>query len=209
MNCKICNSDKIETINLQSPYYFCQDCELIFIDENEILDHQEEKERYAEHENTPDNPGYVNMFETFIDIVIEPHTEKVKRLLDFGCGPGPVLADLLKEKGFEVDIYDPYFFSKKVYQGKKYDLITSTEVFEHLKDPAKEIENLLLHLNKGGYLAIMTVFHPGVYEFANWWYHRDPTHITFYNSKTFAKIAKKYNLELVFEDGKKYCLFKN
>ncbi|MTI60978.1 MAG: class I SAM-dependent methyltransferase [Firmicutes bacterium] len=208
MDCKICNNKTLDILELESIYYYCPKCNLIFIDEVSILDSIEEKSRYEEHENNHENQGYVRMFEIFIKQVIEPYISKTGLVLDFGCGPGPVLGDLLKERDFTVDQYDPYFFPERVFEGKKYDLITSTEVFEHLKDPLQEMDKLYEHLKKDAYLAIMTSFHPGIDDFADWWYKRDPTHITFYNSNTFKEIARKYNLEIVFEDRDKYCLLK-
>ncbi len=209
MNCKICDNKKLNELELDEVYYHCDNCDLIFIDEDGIIDSNEEKERYAEHDNSHENTGYVNMFKGFIDKVLEPYVglDQVEAALDFGCGPGPVLADLLKAKGISVDIYDPFFFPEKVFRGKKYDLITSTEVFEHLKNPLKELELLVGHLKEGGYLALMTSFHPGPDKFKDWWYNWDPTHITFYNHNTFEEIAGRNPLEIVFEDGDKYCLF--
>ncbi len=206
MVCKVCINRNLRS--LEEQYYYCEHCDLIFVDGDEILEPEEEKERYEQHDNNHENRGYVRMFERFIEIVIVPYLEERDTALDFGCGPGPVLAELLEERGLSVDVYDPYFFPKDVYRGKKYDLITSTEVFEHLKEPLLEIEKLVKCLKKGGYLAIMTSFHSGWKEFNNWGYQRDPTHITFYNSKTFRKIVERFPVELIFEDGEKYCLFK-
>ena len=108
----------------------------------------------------------------------------------------------------EVDKYDPYFFPNKIFSDKKYDLITSTEVFEHFSDPGKEMELLTSHLKKDGYLAVMTSFHPGPEEFEDWWYKWDPTHIVFYNQKTFEIIASEYDLDIIYTDQEKYILFK-
>lgn len=209
MECKLCGSGNIlEVTKNEDTYYYCQCCNLIFVKENAIVSCEKEKQRYEDHDNTHDNKGYLKMFEKFITEVIEPYQDEINSILEFGCGPGPVLADLLEEKGFEVDKYDPYFFPEKIYQGQQYDLITSTEVFEHLRNPYQIIKELLLHISEGGYLAIMTSFHPGLNDFEDWWYPWDPTHITFYNLETFYWIAAEFDLKLVYEDGEKYCLYK-
>ncbi|CCU79970.1 hypothetical protein HSACCH_01752 [Halanaerobium saccharolyticum subsp. saccharolyticum DSM 6643] len=210
MNCKVCGSDNLEKINIEDNYYHCNDCEVIFISPKNIVDQTEEKERYEGHDNNHQNEGYVTMFKDFIEELLEEHLnlEQMDDVLEFGCGPGPVLADLLKEKGLNVDIYDPYFFPEKVFEKNKYDLITSTEVFEHFSDPIKEMKLLTSHLKEDSYLAVMTSFHPGPEEFEDWWYKWDPTHIVFFNEKTFNKIASIFDLEIIYTDQEKYILFK-
>ncbi|MFN2341647.1 MAG: methyltransferase domain-containing protein, partial [Halanaerobium sp.] len=155
MNCKICGSSNLESLDIQNKYYHCQECEVIFIDPAEIVAPTEEKERYEGHDNNHQNEGYVKMFENFIDDLIQPNInlKEINDVLEFGCGPGPVLADLLESEGLKVDRYDPYFFPDKVFLDKKYDLITSTEVFEHFSDPVKEMELLTSHLREDSYLA--------------------------------------------------------
>ena len=210
MDCIICGSSNLELLDIQDKYYHCNDCEVIFIDPEEIVEADEEKERYEGHDNNHQNEGYVRMFENFIDEVIDPYInlEEINDVLEFGCGPGPVLADLLEDRNLSVDLYDPYFFPEKVYVDRKYDLITSTEVFEHFSNPIKEMKLLTSHLEEGAYLAVMTSFHPGPEEFEDWWYKWDPTHIVFYNQKTFSKIASEFDLEIIYTDQKKYILFK-
>lgn len=210
MNCKICNNSDLKIIELKNKYYYCYNCEAIFIDPQAILAEEAEKKRYQGHDNNHQNKGYVKMFKKFIEEVIENNTDLKERaeILEFGCGPGPVLADLLTEKGFNVDRYDPYFFPDKNYLQKKYDLITATEVFEHFSQPFKEVKSLNSILKKDAYLAVMTSFHPGPEEFKDWWYKWDPTHIMFYNQKTFVKLAAEFDLKIVYSDRKKYILFK-
>ena len=210
MNCKICGSSDLKVIDIKDKYYYCNNCEVIFIAEKEIVAPGEEKKRYEGHDNNHQNEGYVNMFEKFIDNVIEPNLnlEVDDQVLEFGCGPGPVLADLLEEKGADVDGYDPYFFPEKIYEEKNYDLITSTEVFEHFSDPLKEMNLLDSHLKTDAYLAVMTSFHPGPGEFEDWWYKWDPTHIVFYNQRTFEYLASQFDLEIVYTDKENYILFK-
>ncbi len=210
MDCKVCGSSGLELLDSQDKYYHCNQCEVIFSAPEEIVDPDEEKERYEGHDNNHQNQGYVKMFKDFIDEVIVPYINlgEVNDVLEFGCGPGPVLADLLEDKNLNVDLYDPYFFPEKVFVDQKYDLITSTEVFEHFSDPIKEMELLISHLEEGAYLAVMTSFHPGPENFEDWWYKWDPTHIVFYNQKTFSKIASDFDLEIIYTDQKKYILFK-
>lgn len=209
MQCLLCkNGYLVEVDYKKEQYYYCSECELIFIAPEYFPALEEEKARYDEHDNTHQNQGYVEMFEQFIEKVIIPFQGDWHSVLEFGCGPGPVLADLLKERGYEVDLYDPFYYPEKVYKNKCYDLITVTEVFEHLQDPEQVINRLVSHIKKGSGLAIMTSFHPGVENFSEWWYKWDPTHICFYNQTTFNWIAKHWNLEIELFSQQKYCLFR-
>ena len=127
--------------------------------------------------------------------------------LDFGCGPGSVLAHLLREEGFQVDIYDPFFSPEKVYKNKTYDLITSTEVFEHLKNPVETFKTLYNCLNPEGIIAIMTLYHTkNSEEFQKWWYRRDETHISFYSHNTFRYLAEIFNMKILLLDYKNLCV---
>ncbi|MFW5957818.1 MAG: class I SAM-dependent methyltransferase [Desulfosalsimonas sp.] len=207
MNCKLCGKSEISEINARAQrYYHCANCGLIFIDEKGVPGQEKERKRYLEHNNTRASKGYVKMFEHFIDRLVAPYQNGMHSALDFGCGPVTVLADLLEKRGLTVDVYDPYFFPRTFYKKNRYDLITATEVLEHLYDPHKELDSLKNHLNENGYLAVRTMFHPGPEKFSEWWYIRDPTHICFYNSKTFQWIADHFSLKPVFGDGKKFCL---
>ncbi|MGM0548484.1 MAG: class I SAM-dependent methyltransferase [Bacillota bacterium] len=211
MLCKLCGSSDLDLLGTKDKYYYCNNCQLIFIEPEAVVEPEVEKSRYEGHDNNHQNEGYVQMFEDFIKQVIEPQLDlkQIDSVLEFGCGPGPVLADLLAAKDLDVQLYDPYFYPEEDFKEKKYDLITSTEVFEHFVDPVKEIKLLKSLLKEGGYLAIMTSFHPGPAEFSDWWYTWDQTHITFYNHKTFKKIAAKYGLEIVYTDQQKYILLKS
>lgn len=207
MKCRLCKSKKIESIDLEG-YYHCLNCDLIFIEQKHIVDSEEEKDKYREHDNTFACEGYVKMFEDIINSYIIPYKDKIETALDFGCGPGPVLAALLEERKIKTDIYDPYFFPDKVYENKKYDLITSTEVFEHLSAPRGVIKLLISHLQRDKYMLIMTLLHSGVDNFYDWWYRGDKTHITFYSQKTIYWIENNFPLEILDFDNERMVLFK-
>lgn len=207
--CKICSADTttVEDKKFELNYYYCGQCRYISVEEKAIISAEEEEALYRQHNNTLENEGYVKMFEKFIRTAIEPYGGELRQALDFGCGPGPVLATLLEQRGFEVDIYDPYFAPQRVYAGKSYGLITATEVFEHLKDPLKTAALLRDHLHKEGILALMTLFHPGEEEqFLKWWYRHDPTHISFYRPETLEVLAHKLGLKVLTFDSKNICV---
>ncbi len=208
--CPLCGSEARPLSPLPScdrDYYHCSECDLIFLCRRQLLSSEEERCRYLQHDNCQENEGYVTMFEEFLDHAVLPFCDR-GLALDFGCGPGPVLGDLLRLTGFDVDLYDPFFFCCGDYRQRSYDLITSTEVFEHLAYPQKILNELCDILRPGGILAVMTHLHPGPGDFADWWYHRDPTHITFYSATTAAWLADNWPLDLVFTDQQKMLTYR-
>ena len=128
--------------------------------------------------------------------------------LDYGCGPGPTLSILLKEKGGVVFDYDPLFYPEEKLLELQYDVVTSTEVVEHFKVPAQNWEELTGLVKPGGILGIMTQFLTESIDYQSWWYKNDPTHVSFYNEKTFKYLAEKYNLEKFYTDEKSVIIFR-
>jgi SAM-dependent methyltransferase len=157
------------------------------------------------HRNTLSNEGYVGMFLEKIAMV-HLYCPEVKSVLDYGCGPSPVLAELLKKEGFSCDIYDLYFFP--VFPEGSYDLVISTEVFEHFKDIMAEWNKICKLIKQGGYLAIMTSLHDVISDFENWWYASDPTHICFFGAITFEWLAKEFGFEIIYRDNKNFIILK-
>jgi len=162
----------------------------VFLDSLFHLTKKEERCIYDFHENSPANAGYVH----FLKKLADPISIKLKKNslgLDFGCGPGPTMSWILKEKGFKVFNYDPYYFPDKRMLENKYDFITCTEVIEHFYCPGKEFHLLDKLLKKdGGVLGIMTQLLPQGTDFKDWWYHHDPTHVSIYSEKTFLWISE-------------------
>ena len=76
-------------------------------------------------------------------------------------------------------------------ESKQYDFITCTETAEHFYDPFKEFNTFNDLLKPGGWLGIMTSFLTTDDKFENWYYRRDPTHVTFYCEKTFQVMASQ------------------
>ena len=161
--------------------------------------------RYLEHENSLESEGYVRMFQEKIDIL---KAYKIKSALDYGCGYAPVLKNLLERQGIQTEGYDPNFFPD-TSPGKLYDLVISTETFEHFRNPSKEITLITEKLVPEGILAIMTRFYPAEDKnFADWYYKRDPTHIIFYCPTTFQWIAESRGFKLIFNNGNDFVVLK-
>jgi len=157
------------------------------------------------HRNTISNEGYVGMFREKI-VKVHQYCTGIRSVLDYGCGPSPVLAELLKREGFSCDVYDIYFFP--AFPDHSYDLVISTEVFEHFRDIKGELQWICQLIKPGGYLAVMTSLHDAVSDFENWWYASDPTHICFFGVRTFEWLAKEYGFEIIFRDDKNFIILK-
>lgn len=209
--CKICGHD---TISYQHPkmdilFHECTNCEFIFKDEINYVSREKEIKKYDEHHNSLDDVGYVNFLTDFIESAVWPFI-KAGKALDFGSGPSPILAAILKDVyHFDVDIYDLYYAIDKIYEKKLYDLITTTEVIEHLIDPLKAFQLFHKHLKPQGILSIMTLFHPKDKDtLFNWHYIRDDTHISFFTLKTLRYIANLYHFDLIDTNDYRYAVFR-
>ena len=212
MDCKICGAKtrKFYDKQFDDDYFYCEVCEFIAKDEAKIVTVETEKEKYDEHNNTYENEGYVNMFRGFLDTSVMPFVTLGKEGLDFGSGPGPVLSQLLtKEYGYDMTIYDLFYAPDTSYKNRQYDLLTCTEVVEHLKNPLDYFKHFKSLVRSGGVIGIMTLWHPKNDEvFCDWHYRRDVTHISFFTPKTMAKIAELLDLEFLYHDEKRCCSFR-
>lgn len=197
--CPLCRARARRTgRNRQRDLYHCGICDLIFVPHDQHLSPDAERARYATHQNTPDNAGYVALFDRPLAL-LGKHCKDGCRVLDYGCGPGPVLVERLRRAGYDAVGYDP-FFAPDTDLSTPFDAIISTETFEHFARPREQIARILGLLRPGGCLAVMTRFHPGPEAVADWWYARDPTHVAFYSHATFDWICKRFALTRLYRD---------
>ncbi len=209
--CKICSSETREIHHKTfGIYHVCDYCDFISKDKHDHITEQEQLTIYNSHQNSIDDPIYVEYFNRFLNESVFPFIGNGKKGLDFGSGPSPVLALLMSDTyGYNMDIYDLFYSPQKSYLNKTYDLITSTELVEHLEDPLAYFSLFIKLLNDEGILAIMTNFHQkNDKEFMNWHYIRDRSHISFYNYRTFEVIAEKLYLKILYTDHKKFITFR-
>lgn len=188
-------------------FYLCTRCELLFVDPSEHLSPDEEKKRYETHNNDVNDPRYQDFVKPLVKAVRDYCTPS-NRGLDFGAGTGPVLAKLLREANFAVELYDPFFWPDSKALQKKYDFIASSEVVEHFAQPGKEFSLLTSLLEPKGVLAIMTLLHTSATDFPSWFYLKDPTHICAYSLKTFSWIQKQFGFQTLKQQGPRVVVLK-
>jgi SAM-dependent methyltransferase len=191
---------------IDSSYFECPTCGALVKDSKYFLTPQQEKERYELHNNDVDDVRYQKFTSCITNAVLE-NQHKDHLGLDFGCGTGPVIAKQLKEKGYQVVLYDPYFYPDQDYLNHQYDYIYSCEVFEHFYNPKKEIEKLLSLLRNQGRLYIMTHVYRDSIDFQHWYYKNDGTHVFIYSEKTIAYISTEFNLSVETQTDR-FILFK-
>jgi 2-polyprenyl-3-methyl-5-hydroxy-6-metoxy-1,4-benzoquinol methylase len=196
--CPLCTGEVIFHFaqDKKRDYWQCSHCALVFVDKTQQLAEKQEKEIYDLHENNLDDKGYRQFLSRLLEPLLSCLSESAKGL-DFGCGPGPALAKMLKEKGFTINTYDKFYQPDINVLDEMYDFITATEVVEHLDQPGKELDQLWQHINIEGHLAVMTKRIIDRAAFAAWHYKNDPTHISFFSDETMHWLSKKWQADIV------------
>ncbi|HOK00354.1 MAG TPA: class I SAM-dependent methyltransferase [Termitinemataceae bacterium] len=220
MICPICTSSQSHLIPLQRRrkenrrFSRCTNCTAVWEDPSSWLSERDEKARYLLHQNHPEDSPYREYLEGILRQVWEGITYVSQKspsgqrldILDYGCGPVPVVAPLLSHHGHRVTSYDPYF-APITLQGL-YDLILCIEVAEHFKEPRKEFIQMARLLKEGGFLAIHTHRVPEKDEdFAGWWYKEDTTHRVFYSGAAMEALSSCMGVSLVGQPEENLWLF--
>jgi SAM-dependent methyltransferase len=174
-------------------------CALVFVDPQEHPSTDAECARYLQHQNRPDDAGYLS----FLDPVVQAVRRTIKpgaRGLDFGSGPAPVLAGLLTATGYRMRCHDPFFADQPAALADRYDFVVANEVIEHFREPAKEFETLEKLLCADARLFLRTGRPPrDETAFLDWHYLSDPTHLAFYHPETIAWIAARHGWTVLEE----------
>ena len=199
--CPLCLSTQTSLLftstqkNLERDYFHCETCNLVFVPPDFHLDENAARDRYLTHDNDPDNPDY-RRFLSRLWHELRPRLPEGARGLDYGAGPGPALVAMIQEDGFTAALYDPIFHPDETVLTATYDFITCTETAEHFATPRTDFLRLYELLAPGAYLGIMTDILEDIRKFPDWYYHRDPTHVAFYSTRTFHWIATWLHLQI-------------
>lgn len=184
----------------------CSDCGAVFV---QPMPSDMELEKYYAGQYY-EKPGFL---QKFIQIMRLNKFSKMARgkLLDFGCGSG-FFAKAMAENGWiasAIDVSDsskqyfaksknPKFFSGTLkeagFSKKTFDLIVAWHVFEHLKQPEKELKELGKILKDDGILMISV---PNIDSVsfnlfkANWFHFDIPRHLIHYSPNSLKKLLEE------------------
>ena len=176
-------------------YLRCPCCALIWVPPAFHLSRAAEKAEYDLHRNDPADPGY-RRFLSRLFTPLQARLPAGARGLDFGCGPGPALAQMFREAGHPMALFDIFYADRPEVFTEYYDFITATEVVEHLAQPRRELERLYRLLLPGGTLGLMTKLALDRDAFARWHYKNDRSHVCFFSRATFGWLAQLWQAEL-------------
>ena len=196
--CSLCDSmtamfwiDEVD----KTTYYKCSNCRSVVQSKTHFLSDEEEKSRYLHHENDINDSGYQEFVSPITESIISSFNPKRHKGLDYGCGTGPVISHVLKNNGFDMTLYDPFFFPDESYLDKQYNFIACCEVMEHFHSPKAEFEKMRNLLYPKGKLYCKTALISNeltAKEFSDWYYKNDPTHVFFYSPKALKYIKNAY-----------------
>jgi SAM-dependent methyltransferase len=122
------------------------------------------------------------------------------RILDYGAGSG-LFASRMKELGFaDVEGYDP--FSMPKMPAGQFDIVTCTEVIEHIPSPLAAVRDMRSLLKEHGCIILGETLQPtdiGALR-GNWWYVAPRNgHVSTFADRTLAEVGKR--LGLIFHRG--------
>jgi hypothetical protein len=206
--CGLCGTElpAVPADTIQKRAYFqCMECGLLQMATEDRLCIQDERSRYLKHNNSTRTKGYIAFLERLIVPVVAELKQRgeakiLPRGLDFGSGPYPMLAELMAERGYPLDLYDPLFApkDKSVLRAHPYEYILCCETIEHFYQPSSEFEFMVSLVEPGGFLAIMTSLRTEDSSVSHWHYAQDETHVALYSKFSMQWIAARYSLNVRF-----------
>ena len=191
--CPLCNSMSEMFYEDTQRYCRCPKCRAIFVIKEDLPKSDAEKERYELHDTDTQDSGYRKFVSPITTAILRDFTKKDSGL-DFGSGTSAIISVVLREHGYKIKNYDPYFYNHPEYLNESYDYISSCEVIEHFYHPYQEFQRLRAMLKEGGKLYLMTDIYDER-DFGSWYYKNDPTHVFLYTKETFQWIKSHFGLK--------------
>ncbi|MFN0176758.1 MAG: class I SAM-dependent methyltransferase [Saprospiraceae bacterium] len=205
MNCNICYAPAQEVFRAkilakyEVPYFQCAQCGFLRAPDPFWL-----PESYASAITALD----IGMLKRNLELrevvtaIVRAYFDPSAKFVDYGGGYG-MLVRLLRDRGLDFyrqDIYAKNLFAQNFDVSDlgttKFEVLTAFEVFEHLENPAEEIEKMLqLSDNILFSTELQPIPHPRP---ETWWYILPEIgqHISFFSKKSLEVLAKSMGLHL-------------
>ena len=207
MNCKICDTESRPFASAKVlgkydvEYFQCPRCRFVQTEDPYWLSEAYSSEIHSQDMGMPSRNVYLA---TVSVSIISMLFGGRGRYLDYGGGYG-MYVRLMRDRGFDFSWYDAH--SENLFaQGfagdlqKKYDLLTSFEMFEHLQDPVAEIESMF---QLAPTLFFSTELLPETNPTpAEWWYYNPDhgQHISVFSSEALQILAERFGVR-VYSNG--------
>jgi 2-polyprenyl-3-methyl-5-hydroxy-6-metoxy-1,4-benzoquinol methylase len=139
-----------------------------------------------------------------------------KKILDFGCSEGRLLATLVGgnecygydlnlealqvAKSNGISVFETY--EQLINSQIQFDVIIMIDVFEHLLNPIEVIDNMQKLLKKGGEMIISTGFANApayLKKPAEFWYFLNPQHVCMLSNEFIRYVGSRNKMEVVFK----------
>lgn len=192
-HCVLCGYEHLRWVHSDRvrPYWSCERCQLVQVPSAYWCSAEQARAHYDHHDTDVYSVGHRNFLQRTVNPLLQTCPPPAQGL-DFGSGPAPTLATMLREQGYQVALYDEHYaLDAKVLQDQ-YEFITSTEVLEHLETPGYWLDRIWACLQPGGVLVIQSKRVLSDQHLLNWHYLRDPTHIIFFRIATWQWLARRW-----------------
>ena len=213
--CKICKHEAVEVFRLpyskltghaipDAPddciYYECQHCAFCFA---HLLDEINNASVYDEQYWETHDPDWHGRISQTLRLVLLANTMLNKRpweleILDFGCGMGTFVQAAREQLQMQIwghDIIQPKFgreFFLETLPEKRFDIIVSCEVIEHLPFPVEILTAMVRSLKPGGVFAFQTAYYDPQVCDREWWYVGPANgHISLYSQAALQELFQQ------------------
>jgi len=201
---KSCGDSTARSTGLSgTPIYYskCSVCGFLFAPEIHAWSESEFQEKIYNEDYVKFDGDYLEKRPVDNVALVEQLFGKQKdkiRHLDYGGGNG-LLSRLLIENGWNSNSFDPFPNSGvNLELLGKFNLITAFEVFEHVSNIHRMMENLRLSLAPGGVIALSTLLTDGQVDDKErlcWWYAAPRNgHISLFSMRSLNLLASMHGL---------------
>ena len=207
--CRLCHYPIEESWAFQGDrrvYEVCHHCDLVQVQESFLPSPDDARARYLHHADDAGSEGHRRFLSQAVDPSL-PFLRPDNTILDFGCGPVPVLVSILSQHGIDCENFDPNF-DFFVAENKQYDHVFCLETAEHFIRPFADWNTLNQRVKPGGTLTLMTERYIDPHQFSGWYYKRDTTHVAFYQKKTIQYLADIFRFDVLYDDGIRVTVFR-